>query len=74
MSKWILAVSLAGLMGGCATCREHPVACSIGSAVIVGSIAATVAANSGHNHDDHTASASLCGKPGNAVIGSCVGH
>lgn len=39
------------LLDGCATCREHPTACAIGSAVIVGSVAATIAAHSdSHGH------------------------
>lgn len=33
------------LLGGCATCQTHPVACAIGSAVVVGSIVATVNAH-----------------------------
>lgn len=42
-----LIVILAALaLSACATCREHPTACAIGSAVIVGSVAATIAAHS----------------------------
>jgi hypothetical protein len=28
-------------LSGCATCREHPIACTVGVAIIAGSIAAT---------------------------------
>jgi hypothetical protein len=34
-------------LSGCATCQQRPVWCAVGTAVVVGSIAATVAANSG---------------------------
>jgi hypothetical protein len=34
-------------ISGCATCREHPVWCAVGSAVVVGSIAAVAE----HHHD-----------------------
>jgi hypothetical protein len=45
----ISAVSLLAL-GGCATCQNHPVYCAVGTALVVGSVAATVAANSSdHN-------------------------
>jgi hypothetical protein len=39
--------SLAALLAlsGCATCQQHPIACSVGSAVIVGSAAAMIAAH-----------------------------
>jgi hypothetical protein len=37
------------VLSGCATCQRHPVACSIAGAIVVGSVAATVAANSGHD-------------------------
>lgn len=43
----LLAAVLA--LVGCATCREHPVACGIASAIVVGSIAAAAE----HHHDQH---------------------
>lgn len=47
----IAALALASsALTGCATCRNHPVACTLAGAIIVGSVAATVAANSG-GHD-----------------------
>jgi hypothetical protein len=58
--------------GGCTMCREHPVACAIGSAVIVGSIAAIAE----HQHDErraHVDPCSLTGRAAGGVIGSCVG-
>jgi uncharacterized lipoprotein YajG len=46
-----LAAALA-LLGGCATCQQHPVYCAVGSALIVGSVAATIALHdSGHGAD-----------------------
>jgi hypothetical protein len=39
--KYLTLCALLAL-AGCATCREHPVACAVGSALIVGSIAATI--------------------------------
>jgi hypothetical protein len=42
----LVAVLLLAL-GGCATCQQHPVACGVAGAVIVGSIAAAVQ----HHHD-----------------------
>ena len=39
-------IAVCALASGCATCGNHPVACSVASAVIIGSVAATVAANS----------------------------
>lgn len=62
----LLIAALCMAFGGCATCRTHPVACSVAGAFVVGSIAATAAA---HNHH---ALETGCGAPGNAVIGSCV--
>lgn len=40
------AVLLALAATGCATCQQHPVACGIGTAVLVGSIAASAGAGS----------------------------
>jgi hypothetical protein len=46
---FILAVALS--LAGCAICARHPTACAIGSVVIVGSVAATIAANEhGRSH------------------------
>ncbi len=51
----ILAVALAG--GGCATCAQHPVACTVGAALVAGT-AAEMAAAHGHReaseHPIHT--------------------
>ena len=38
------------LLNGCATCERYPVACAVGSAVIVGSVLATAEQ---HGHRDH---------------------
>jgi hypothetical protein len=47
----ITAVLLAAIfaVSGCATCHEHPVACTIVGAIVVGSIAATIE----NNQPDH---------------------
>jgi hypothetical protein len=37
----IAAIILAALCG-CATCERHPVACGVGSAILIGSLTATV--------------------------------
>jgi len=74
-SSPLKALCLASIfaVSGCATCQQHPVWCAIGSAVVVGSIAATIEANSGgHGH-----AASPCVNPANrsnAVVGSCAGR
>jgi hypothetical protein len=38
----ILLLSSLLILGGCATCHDHPVACSIAGVIIVGSIAAGI--------------------------------
>lgn len=43
-----LAVTCVVLLSGCATCTRYPIACAVGGAIIVGSVAATIAL-----HDDH---------------------
>jgi hypothetical protein len=56
------------LLGGCATCREHPVACTVASAIMVGAIAVGV-----HNsHNDSTHTFNIYGNPecADGVIGS----
>jgi len=30
-------------LSGCAICREHPIACGVGAAIVAGSIATTIA-------------------------------
>lgn len=45
--KHLSILILALIATGCMTCREHPVACSIGAALLVGSAAATLE----HHHD-----------------------
>jgi hypothetical protein len=50
--RFIAALALASVaLTGCASRRDHPVACTVAGAIIVGSVAATVAANDhGHAH------------------------
>jgi hypothetical protein len=45
----LFSLLMAVLLAGCATCDHHPVACLIGGAVVVGSVAATIQA---HNDRD----------------------
>jgi hypothetical protein len=40
MKAFLIAALL--LLGGCATCREHPVACTVAGAIVAGSVAATI--------------------------------
>jgi len=69
-------VILSTLLGGCATCREHPVACSMIGALVVGSVAATIASQ--HEHTTIPKAQDLCGPTApnraNGIIGSCVGQ
>ena len=54
-SNWksaLCAVTVAALLGGCATCDRHPVACTVATVIVVGSIAASVE----HRHDELTMS------------------
>lgn len=47
-------IAVCALASGCATCGNHPVACSVAGALVVGSVAATIAANqSGGNQGVH---------------------
>jgi hypothetical protein len=58
---------------GCATLERHPVWTAVGTAIIVGSIAASV-----QHHHDQQQHQYPCGPDqpnrSNAVIGSCVGQ
>lgn len=69
-------VILSTLLGGCATCREHPVACTMIGTLVVGSVAATIASQ--HEHTSPAQAAILCGPNApnryNGIIGSCVGR
>jgi hypothetical protein len=51
MKILILCALLA--LAGCATCQRHPVMCTVAGAIVVGSIAATLAQ---HDHSDHAQS------------------
>lgn len=39
-------IAIALLLAGCATCRDHPVACGLGAAIAVGAV--VIAADHGH--------------------------
>ena len=56
-----IAAGLLLALGGCATCSRYPVACGVAGAIVVGSVAATVAAN----QPDH--------RRGNGLEGNCAG-
>ena len=60
MTVRILALFLALSLSACATCQQHPVWCAVGTAVVVGSIAAAVAANS----SDHDSTRQISRTPG----------
>ena len=58
------------ILSGCATCRQHPVACSIGGAFIVGSIAASVDHGGGGGNQRATAARrGMCAPQGGASCG-----
>ena len=63
----ILSVALA--LSACATCEQHPAACTIGAAILAGSVAATIQ----HHHDQHAAAAPVRADaiPVHCVGGSC---
>ena len=50
----LLAVALSLTLQGCATCREHPAACAIVGAIVVGSVAATIENNRGGHRQPPT--------------------
>jgi hypothetical protein len=55
------------LLSGCATCREHPVACTVAGVIVAGSLAASFE----HRHQPPPMSDPRIIKPGcTAVIGS----
>ena len=45
----LYCVCLFLLLNGCATCERYPVACAVSTAIVVGSVAATIEANR-HDH------------------------
>jgi hypothetical protein len=71
----ILAAVLCLSLSACATLERHPVLTAIGTAIIVGSIAAIAE----HHHDQRSASrVDLCNAVGpdgrgTCVIGACAG-
>lgn len=48
--KILSALILALALSGCATCEQHPYMCGFATAVVVGSIAATLASNDCSHH------------------------
>lgn len=72
--KLLTGLVLLATLSGCATCREHPIACTMIGTLVVGSVAATIASQ----HEHTPAIVDPCGpnRPNrsNAIIGSCVGH
>ena len=62
----ILALLLALSLAGCATCANHPIACSVGGAIIVGSAAASF------RHDDQRGGPAMSSVAGpNCATGAC---
>lgn len=43
--KNLFVFGLLAVLAACATCREHPIACGVVSAIAVGSVAATIEQN-----------------------------
>jgi hypothetical protein len=66
----LIAVSF--IANGCATCQQHPVACTIAGTIIVGSIAASVEHHLDQRHDRNEAMRRIDTCNGTAVVGSCV--
>lgn len=70
--KRLILICCTFINSGCATLEQHPLLTAIGTAVIVGSIAASVE----HHHDQQHESALCCGNNcpnrSNAVVGSCA--
>lgn len=67
-------VLMSTLLGGCATCREHPLACSMVGALVVGSVAATIASQ--HEHTSSTVDPCGPNQPNRSsgIIGLCYGR
>jgi hypothetical protein len=64
-----LVAALASLsLAACATCRDHPVACGVGVAILAGSIAATAAAH--HSGSPH-ALPGMSTQPVSCTNGAC---
>jgi hypothetical protein len=57
--KTSLLVSILLALGGCATCQQHPTACAIGSAIVVGSIVYTMEMNDSQHRQAQPAAAVL---------------
>lgn len=74
--KRLIFLCFALSLGGCATLERHPVWTAVGTAIIVGSIAASVQ----HHHDQHVFNSEChaLDKDGsgrqNGIIGACVGQ
>ena len=49
MTKLIALTILTLTLSGCATCREHPVACTVG-VVAVAAVAVAAGSGGGHSH------------------------
>jgi hypothetical protein len=49
----LTSIACALLLTGCATCQNHPVFCAVGTAIIVGSVAATIEDNRHHEAPEH---------------------
>lgn len=69
-----LAAALLLSLSGCTTLKQHPVLTAIGTAIIVGSIAAIAQ----HHHDQRPVSSLCCGNDcpnrSNGIVGTCVGR
>jgi len=47
------------LVSGCATCQQHPVACTVAGAIVTGSVVATIEQHHDHHAEQATPGASL---------------
>lgn len=67
----ILALIATLAMTGCATCERHPTFCAVGAAVVVGSVAATIAMHNDHHGDNGGAPARSTINAPSCANGSC---
>ena len=63
----IALVLLLSSLTGCATCRDHPVMCSVAASIVVSSVVTTVALHRAQRQMDAQIGAALAGPPTTAL-------
>jgi hypothetical protein len=51
-AKLAAVAALLLALTGCATCQQHPLACGVAGAIVVGSVAASVGSHDNRAHDN----------------------